>query len=238
VAWKIGEVIERTGLTARALHFYEEQGLIGPISRNAAGHRIYSQFDLLKLQQIRTLRQLGVSLADMSPLLNESGQLVPQLKRQLSELHQQRQAIQGMLDKISKLVDMLESRSLPQDGLDEILFQTLESMTMYEKYFNQSEIDAMHNREHNGESKENFETAWNSWVSQLQSAYTSGADPKSKEVQELMQHWNEMVNLLTDNDDAKLKKFTDLLHNEPQARKDHGISDSLFEFMARASAGH
>ncbi|MEJ2042599.1 MAG: MerR family transcriptional regulator [Reinekea sp.] len=238
MAWKIGEVIERTDLTARTLHFYEEQGLIGPISRSAAGHRIYSQSDLLKLQQIRTLRQLGVALADMPPLLNEPGDIVPQLKRQLSKLQQQRQAIQGMEDKVSKLVNILETRSPPQNALDEILFQTLESMTMYDKYFNQSEIDAMHNLEHNEESNEQFETAWNSWVNQMQSAYVSGADPKSKEVQELMKHWNEMVNLLADNDDEKLKKFTDLLHNEPQARKDHGISDSLFEFMALASGGH
>lgn len=238
MVWKIGEVIDRTGLTARALHFYEEQGLIGPIARNAAGHRVYNQSDLLRLQQIRTLRQLGVSLAEMLPLLNDTGQLVPQLKRQLSRLHQQRQAIQSTEDKISKLVDILEARPLPSDDLDEILFQTLESMTMYDKYFNQSEIDAMHNREHSAESNESFETAWNNWVSKMQSALSSGADPKSKEVQDLMHHWNEMITLLTDNDDEKLKTFNDLLHNEPRARKDHGISDKLFKFMAQASGGH
>lgn len=238
MVWKIGEVIERTGLTARALHFYEEQGLIGPISRNAAGHRVYNQSDLLRLQQIRTLRQLGVSLSDMPPLLNDTGQLVPQLKRQLSKLHQQRQAIQSIEVKIAKLVDTLETRSLPQDDLNEILFQSLESMTMYDKYFNQTEIDAMHNREHSAGSSESFEAAWNNWVNKMQSALSSGADPKSKEVQDLMHHWNEMINQLTENDDEKLKAFNDLLHNEPQARKDHGISDRLFDFMAQASGGH
>jgi MerR family transcriptional regulator, thiopeptide resistance regulator len=238
VVWKIGEVIDRTGLTARALHFYEEQGLIGPVSRSAAGHRLYSQSDLLRLQQIRTLRQLGVSLADMSPLLKDTGQLVPQLKRQLSKLQQQRQKIQTIEDKISKLIDMLETQSLPQDELDEILFQTLESMTMYDKYFDQSEIDAMHNREHSAGSNESFEAAWNDWVSKMQSAQSTGADPRSKQVQDLMNHWNEMISMLTENDDEKLKAFNDLLHNEPQARKDHGISDELFDFMAQASVGH
>ncbi len=238
MVWKIGEVIGRTGLTARALHFYEEQGLIGPISRSAAGHRVYNQTDLLKLQQIRTLRLLGVSLADMPPLLNNASQLVPQLKQQLSKLHQQRQAIQSTEDKIAKLVDILEARPLPSDDLDEVLFQTLESMTMYEKYFNQSEIDAMHNHEHSTDSNESSEVVWNSWVSKMQSALSSGADPMSSEVQELMHHWNEMIAHLTENDDEKLKAFNDLLHNEPQAREDHGISDKLFEFMAKASGGH
>jgi MerR family transcriptional regulator, thiopeptide resistance regulator len=238
VAWKIGEVIGRTGLTARALHFYEEQGLIGPIPRSASGHRLYDQSDLLRLQQIRTLRQLGVSLADMPPLLSDTGQLVPQLKQQLTKLNQQRQTIQSIESKITKLVDVLETRSIPQDDLDEILFQTLESMTMYDKYFNQSEIDAMHNREHIAGSGESFESAWNGWVSNMQSAHSNGADPKSREVQDLMHHWNEMITQLTENDDEKLKAFNDLLHNEPQARKDHGISDELFEFMAQASGGH
>lgn len=238
MVWKIGEIVERTGLTARALHFYEEQGLIGPISRSAAGHRLYCQSDLLRLQQIRTLRQLGVSLADMPSLLNNTNQLVPQLKQQLSKLHQQRQSIQRIEDKLSKLVDMLEIRSLPQDELDEILFQTLECMTMYEKYFNQSEIDAMHNSEHSAGGNESFEAAWNNWVGKMQLAQSTGVDPKSKEVQDLMQHWNEMIIQLTGNDDEKLKAFNDLLHNEPQARKDHGISDALFDFMAKASGGH
>ena len=109
MAWKIGEVAGRTGLTARALHFYEEQGLIGPISRNSAGHRVYTQSDLFRLQQIRSLRLLGVSLADMAPLLSDSSQLVPQLKQQLTQLRQQRDAIQSVEDRISRLINELVS---------------------------------------------------------------------------------------------------------------------------------
>jgi DNA-binding transcriptional MerR regulator len=238
MVWKIGEVIGRTGLTARALHFYEEQGLIGPISRSASGHRLYNQSDLLRLQQLRTLRQLGVSLADMPPLLNDTGQLVPQLRQQLSKLNQQRKRIQSIESKIVKLVDMLETRSIPQDNLDEILFQTLESMTMYDKYFNQSDIDSMHTSEHVAGSNESFESVWNDWVNKMQSAYSNGTDPKSEKVQDLMHHWNEMIIQLTEYDDKKRKAFNDLFHNEPQARKDHGISDELFEFMSQASDGH
>jgi MerR family transcriptional regulator, thiopeptide resistance regulator len=235
MAWKIGEVTDRTGLTTRALHFYEELGLIGPISRNAAGHRIYKQSDLLRLQQIRTLRQLGVSLADMPLLLSDAEQLVPQLKLQLSKLHLQRDAIQRTEVTLVRLIEKLERRSLPQDELDEILFQTLECMTMYENYFNQNEINAMHKKAHSAGSNESIEDVWGQWVEKMQSFVSSGLDPQSKEVQELMRHWDEMVNQLVSNDDKKLKDFNDLFHNEPQARKDHGISDELFEFMAKAS---
>ena len=238
MVWKIGEIVERTGLTARALHFYEEQALIGPIARNEVGHRLYNQTDLLQIQQVKTLRQLGVPLSDMPELLTDANQLVPQLKHQLSQLQQQQHDIKSIVDKITKLVEMLESRKPLEDDLNEILFQTLESMTMYEKYFNQSDIDVMHNREHSTEHNESMESVWNEWVGKMETALATGADPNSNQVQELMSHWNEMVEQLTENDESKLKAFNDLLHNEPQARKDHGISDALFEYMARASTGH
>lgn len=238
MAWKIGEVADRTGLTARALHFYEEQGLIGPISRNSAGHRVYTQSDLFRLQQIRSLRLLGVSLADIAPSLSDPSQLVPQLKQQLTQLRQQRDAIQSVEDRISRLINELETQSLPFDGLDEILFQTLESMTMYDKYFNQTKVDEMHSHGHHKDGKLSIEDAWNQWVVSMETAIRSGSDPKSNEVQELMNHWGDMVDHITENDERQLQAFNDLLHNEPQARKDHGISDDLFNNMAKAAGGH
>ena len=66
----------------------------------------------------------------------------------------------------------------------------------------------------------------------------SGADPQSNKVQELMNHWSEMVHHLTGGDDKRLQAFNDLMHNEPQARKDHGIDDDLFYFMSKAGSGH
>ena len=80
MGWEIGEVIKKTGLTARALHFYEEQGLIGRISRTDAGHRPYTQANLIRLQQIRSMRLLGVQISDMPPLLHDD---VSKLKNQL-----------------------------------------------------------------------------------------------------------------------------------------------------------
>ncbi|WP_196137838.1 MerR family transcriptional regulator [Aliikangiella sp. G2MR2-5] len=238
MAWKIGEVVKRTGLTARALHFYEEQGLVGPISRNDAGHRIYKSSDLLKLQQIGTLRQLGVALAEMPAMLNNEKNLVPQLKKQLHGLQQQRKVIQQIEDRIFKLLEKLETESIPSDDLDDFIFKTLESMTMYEKYFNQNEIDQIHNREHLEDSNETFDDVWGRWLEQLQLALDSGLEPDSKQVQDLMGHWQEMTRAITQNDKKKLNAFNELLYNEPQARKEHGISDELFEFMSKASKGH
>lgn len=238
MAWKIGEVTRRTGLSARALRFYEDQGLIGPVSRNLVGHRLYTQSDLLQLQQIRCMRLLGISLADMKPMLNDSNRLVPQFKRQLIQLRIKREAIQSLEGKLSVLIKGLDSKSVSSDELDEVLFQTLETMMMYEKYFKQSDINKIHAHGHGSKSELGTEEAWNQWVELMKSEIQAGSEPQSRQVQELMSHWNDMINHFTGDDDQRRQAFNELMHNEPQAREDHGIDDDLYEFMSKASGEH
>ena len=40
-----------TNVTVRTLHYYDEVGLLNPSGKTAAGHRLYSEKDLLILQQ-------------------------------------------------------------------------------------------------------------------------------------------------------------------------------------------
>ncbi len=239
MTWKIGEIVQRTGLTARTLHFYEEVGLIGPIARNTSGHRLYKRTDLFRLQQICSLRSLGIPLADMPKLLEDDrAQLTSQLRQQLQRLKSQRKAIEEFEERIFQLLDKLEADSISSHSLDETLFQTLESFTMYEKYFSQQEIQDIHDFSHGDDNESSVETAWNQWVEKMQLAIRSGASPKSEEVQALMSHWGEMLNHISGDNKSRIEIFNELLHKEPQARKEHGIDDGLFEFMAKAIEGH
>jgi DNA-binding transcriptional MerR regulator len=58
----VKEVAALSGVTVRALHHYDELGLLTPSARTAAGYRLYSDDDLLRLQQILIGRELGLSL--------------------------------------------------------------------------------------------------------------------------------------------------------------------------------
>jgi DNA-binding transcriptional MerR regulator len=60
--YQIKDVAELSGLTVRALHHYDEIGLLEPSGRSAAGYRLYNDDDLLRLQQIVIGRELGLSL--------------------------------------------------------------------------------------------------------------------------------------------------------------------------------
>lgn len=73
----IGEVARRTGLTLRALRFYEARGLVNPL-RTAAGRRVYGAGELARLTAVATLKQAGFSLSRIADLL---GGRTPQLGR-------------------------------------------------------------------------------------------------------------------------------------------------------------
>ena len=53
---------ELAGVTVRTLHHYDRLGLLRPAGRTAAGHRLYADRDLARLQQIVTLKFIGLPL--------------------------------------------------------------------------------------------------------------------------------------------------------------------------------
>lgn len=69
--YQIGEVCQRTGLTPRALHYYDEIGLLVPSERLTGGYRLYSDADLDRIERIRDLKRLlGLSLGEIKRILD------------------------------------------------------------------------------------------------------------------------------------------------------------------------
>ncbi|MEG0775540.1 Hsp33 family molecular chaperone HslO [Clostridium sp.] len=59
-----------TGRTIRTLHHYDAIGLICPLVHTNAGHRLYSECDIIKLQQIISLKQIGFSLEEIKEVVD------------------------------------------------------------------------------------------------------------------------------------------------------------------------
>jgi DNA-binding transcriptional MerR regulator len=69
---RINEVAAETGLTTRAIRYYEEIGLLEPAARSDGDYRLYDASDLERLQFIRSLRDdAGFSLAQIGQLLED-----------------------------------------------------------------------------------------------------------------------------------------------------------------------
>lgn len=63
----IAEVVRRTGLSSRALRFYEARGLVKPL-RTASGRRAYGPVELERINQIVALKRAGLTLAQIQRL--------------------------------------------------------------------------------------------------------------------------------------------------------------------------
>lgn len=65
----IATVARRTGLTSRALRFYEARGLIAPL-RTSSGRRVFGTGDLARVHQLITLKRAGLSIAQIKQLFD------------------------------------------------------------------------------------------------------------------------------------------------------------------------
>lgn len=89
----IAAVVRATGLTSRALRFYEGRGLVAPL-RTASGRRMFGRSDLLRLHRIVTLKRAGFSLAQIEKLLNDRPiDLAPLLRAQIAALDEQAEGL-------------------------------------------------------------------------------------------------------------------------------------------------
>ncbi|KXK62507.1 MerR family transcriptional regulator [Micromonospora rosaria] len=66
----IGQLARRTGLTVRTIRFWSDEGLLEPTDRSAGGYRLYDGAAVARLELLRTLRELGVGLAQTRAVLD------------------------------------------------------------------------------------------------------------------------------------------------------------------------
>lgn len=98
----VKQLAEISGVTVRALHHYDEIGLLKPSHRTDAGYRLYEEKDLMRLQQILLYRELDFSLEDIKQILDD-----PEfdLKTSLSD---QKLYLLEQQDRYGKLIDTID----------------------------------------------------------------------------------------------------------------------------------
>jgi MerR family copper efflux transcriptional regulator len=86
---RVGDLAKRTGKTVRALHLYEELGLLPPASRSDAGYRLYSADSITRVEWIVRLQDAGLSLPEIRELLASWGAsaTAPDAMKKVTELY-------------------------------------------------------------------------------------------------------------------------------------------------------
>jgi MerR family transcriptional regulator, copper efflux regulator len=91
-ALRVGELAKRTGKTVRALHLYEELGLLEPASRTDSGYRMYSSDSVTRVEWIQRLQDAGLSLPEIRELLADWGRSAsaPGAMQQVTEVYRRK----------------------------------------------------------------------------------------------------------------------------------------------------
>jgi DNA-binding transcriptional MerR regulator len=88
--YSIKEAAALTGLAASTLRYYEQVGVIAPVSRGASsGHRVYDEGDLDQLMSVSCLSATGMSLDDMRTYMVNASRGAAAAAEQRSLLEQQ-----------------------------------------------------------------------------------------------------------------------------------------------------
>jgi len=102
---KIGELARKTGKTVRALHLYEELGLLAP-ARSDGGFRLYGPDELARVYWISKLQDMGFKLNQIRGLLEavEASASAPEAMQGVRELFQSK--LRETREQITKLVQL------------------------------------------------------------------------------------------------------------------------------------
>lgn len=101
----VGDVAKLAHISVRTLHHYDEIGLLKPSRRTESGYRLYTNEDLVKLQQILFYKELGFRLDEIKDLMdNPDFDRYEALLEQRRMISQQVSRLQAMLHLVDKTI--------------------------------------------------------------------------------------------------------------------------------------
>ena len=198
--YRVGEVAALTRVSVRTLHHYDRIGLLRPAQHSAGGYRLYGESELLRLQQILTLRYLGFPLKLIGELLDRADfDLVASLRVQRQALHDRITELEGISAAIGDLIDrrlatgewswqlVIEASQAVGAGLtrgEETMdaYYTPEQMKQFEEARRatpQEEIGAI-------------EEGWTALLAEVRASRAADLDPASAEAGSLADRWVEL----------------------------------------------
>jgi DNA-binding transcriptional MerR regulator len=193
-ALKVGELARRTGLTVRTLHHYDEIGLLVPSLKTDGGHRLYTEADVARLQQVLSLRQLGFSLEEAGACLRGAAGFSP---LRTVRLHAER--LRARIEQERALCARLDAIAARLEGAEEVsadeLLRLIEEMTMVEQMYSPEQMKkfAEAAKQVGPEEIEAVQNGWTALLADVRAATAGGVDPAGPEARELARRWDDLM---------------------------------------------
>ena len=131
-SYRIGEVAERVGVTTRTIRYYEELGLLGTAAARTKGaHRLYTEADITRLEELIRLRDLlGLSLDDLVAL-TEAEEARAALRNQWAESasdSERSRIVKAAIPLVERQLELVRGRQLKLSEFADELSEKLRSL--------------------------------------------------------------------------------------------------------------
>ena len=238
---KVGEVSKKIGMSVRALHHYDEIGLLSPSHRSESGYRLYTLDDLMKLQKIKSLSQLGFSLDEIKGILqNKETSLLYVLRQHIEKLSHDIEQQQVLICRLHDLAQVLEQSKQPSD---ELLYDTLKETIMYEKYYTAEQLKELSERrtQLGDVNIKGVEHEWQEIFEEFKKLFESKKPASSPEAQMLAKRSQKLIDMFTGGNPAMEQSLKNMYETEGAERilnqGSHGgmnVDPALFAYFREA----
>ena len=243
----IDEVARRTGLTARALRFYEARGLVAPL-RTASGRRVFASADLERVSRIVALKQAGFTLGEIARILDGDGgpDLARVLRTQLAtvesrqaELLSAAQVLRGALSRIDdgERLDAATLCSLIDHGKT-IMTEAKQWENLTRRYLSpEGAADFTSAPPPEGFDQEDYSAQWTALGTKIKAELP--LDPASRRAQALLTEWNALLEpftrIATPAMTRDITRMYDDLPNWGENAPNPGFDHEVWAFIQAAS---
>jgi MerR family transcriptional regulator, thiopeptide resistance regulator len=234
VAWKVGELARRTGLSVRALRYYDEIGLLSPSRRTEGGHRLYTAEDVVRLQRIKSLRALGLSLREIGEYLD--GADVPPgrlIELHLARLRERIELQRRLCDRLEQVASRLRSgEEISSERFVETVMEVIEMSERLDKYYSPEQLEYLEarRREVGEERIRESQAEWAELMENVRAEMEAGTDPSNERVQALAARWMALVEEFTGGDPGIERSLGNMWRQEENI---HGIDTGEVREMGR-----
>jgi DNA-binding transcriptional MerR regulator len=227
--WSVGQLARTTGVSVRALHHYDEIGLLTPTERTAAGHRRYGDDDLARLYRIVALRGLGLGLGEIAAVLADGRDLRAAVDDHVRRVDAQSAALARLRIRLVAIRDALDRGGASTDQIVDVI----EEMKMAEQYYTPEQREQLRERarEIGHGAIASAEREWPQLMAAVEAERAKGTDPADPRVQQLAARWRELVEQFTGGDAGIAASLEAYYDDHPNA---YGMSPELSEYVRRA----